>query len=551
MAARAKTKAPEKQTVSDATSAYAAVPVNPDDIGAELLPILSKGLYTDPFHAVREYVQNAVDAGAKKVRLKLTGNSIVIDDNGGGMSYEALVQARQFGVSTKNSQDHVGFRGIGIYSAYDLCNRLLITTTVAGEPHQSVLLFDFGAMKAQLADDRASGNRTPLHKLIEDNSLFSKEPAARSAAGTNVLMEDVNSFHINRLRDTERLSRYILRNLPVDFDDEFLHREQIKQHLTTHVPGYKAVVIDLDIPPDPRTQIARPAIPHLEEPQLRVIDGVDGKPIAVIWACLYKGADGEKKGKVPDEYEDSRGFVYKVKGFTIGDNTRLQNLFKVGSATLYHWYTGEIYVVDDAVIPNTERDDFEANSAYEQLREKVKDALKDLERHASRFQAREKAAEDFRGATARLGAIEGEIKKDVGDRFEHLSELDQIITRLEKQKAKLAADLKDAAKATLKKAHTLKDAVRKAIEKPTANEKRRKKAAGSATAGSRRKESPRAPTVSKLVEDAGVDIPKQLTALVEIIDEAIEAVLPPGSDIHTSLIGEIEAGLMREYGDAD
>ena len=45
---------------------FAKFQLKPEDIGGELLPILSKGLYTDPLHAVREYVQNSVDADAQK-----------------------------------------------------------------------------------------------------------------------------------------------------------------------------------------------------------------------------------------------------------------------------------------------------------------------------------------------------------------------------------------------------------------------------------------------------------------------------------------------------
>src|SRR6266487_5353947 len=76
-------------TVSDD---FSDVAVKPEDIGGELLPILSKGLYTNPFHALREYVQNAVDADAKLIRIKLTGNSLLIHDDGIGMSLDDLVE---------------------------------------------------------------------------------------------------------------------------------------------------------------------------------------------------------------------------------------------------------------------------------------------------------------------------------------------------------------------------------------------------------------------------------------------------------------------------
>src|SRR5947207_5881407 len=90
------------------------LPIDPNDIGGELLAILSKGLYTNPLDCIREYIQNAVDARARNVIIKITGNSVMIFDDGNGMDFYELVQARQFGLSSKSLAEHVGFRGIGI-----------------------------------------------------------------------------------------------------------------------------------------------------------------------------------------------------------------------------------------------------------------------------------------------------------------------------------------------------------------------------------------------------------------------------------------------------
>src|SRR2546430_5358998 len=149
-------------------------PVHSEDIGGELLAILSKGLYTNPLDCIREYVQNAVDARAKNVTIKITGNSVVILDNGQGMSLEELVQARQFGLSRKSLTEHVGFRGIGIYSGFDLCNRLVITTKKVGETKAHILEFDFGAMKVLLERERQESQnpRTSLTQLLSTHSHF-------------------------------------------------------------------------------------------------------------------------------------------------------------------------------------------------------------------------------------------------------------------------------------------------------------------------------------------------------------------------------------------
>ena len=48
------------------------------DIGAEIISVLTKGMYPDPRDAFREYVQNGVDANAINIQIKVRGDSIVV-----------------------------------------------------------------------------------------------------------------------------------------------------------------------------------------------------------------------------------------------------------------------------------------------------------------------------------------------------------------------------------------------------------------------------------------------------------------------------------------
>ena len=49
------------------------IPLEPWEVGGELLDILSRGLYTDAKDALREYVQNSVDAVANNVHITIDG----------------------------------------------------------------------------------------------------------------------------------------------------------------------------------------------------------------------------------------------------------------------------------------------------------------------------------------------------------------------------------------------------------------------------------------------------------------------------------------------
>ena len=83
--------------------------INHNDVGAEIISILTKGMYKDPKDALREYIQNSVDAKAKNVEVKIRRKSIVIIDDGLGMDKDKMRNAVRVGISEKNPNENVGF----------------------------------------------------------------------------------------------------------------------------------------------------------------------------------------------------------------------------------------------------------------------------------------------------------------------------------------------------------------------------------------------------------------------------------------------------------
>jgi DNA mismatch repair ATPase MutL len=78
--------------------------------------------------ALREYIQNSIDAHTQTIELIVDPSTITVSDDGKGMSREEARNSIRLGISNKNPIEHVGFRGIGIYSAFNLCNRLEVFT---------------------------------------------------------------------------------------------------------------------------------------------------------------------------------------------------------------------------------------------------------------------------------------------------------------------------------------------------------------------------------------------------------------------------------------
>lgn len=562
-------------------------PVSSEDIGGELLATLSKGLYSNPLDCIREYVQNAVDAQAKTVTIKVTGNSVLIFDDGRGMDIGELVQARQVGLSPKSLTDYVGFRGIGIYSGFDLCNRLLITAKKEGETKAHILEFDFGAMKVLLERERqeSQSQRTPLTQLLSTYSHFMQEADDPDRHYTIVQLEEISDIYIDQLADHEKLRKYILLNLPIDFDDDFHYKETIYEHIHQYIKGYNAVKVILETDAAPRELVCRPNIPNLRKPELNVIKNAKDDPIACYWACLHIGG-----GKIPEEYADHRGFVYRVKGFTIGDNRRLSGQFKKGSSALYWWYTGEIFVLDHNVIPNSARNDFEASTAKSQLEIGVKKTLNELEGIASSYQKQGRADTIIEKSSHELLEIEEKVATQRYESYKVYSALEDLIQTVEAQQKN--ASNRQHPEELLQRAKKLQQVVSNKTDDPLERMKQYKKvsqtsiplplppsplilkmesedldkievpslikesqphqAPDSYSSSSLAPNSESVSTLMQVFENAGWDVTGDCIRIIEIIDASLSDVLIRGSDSYVKLLDDLEAklnnGVIDELG---
>ena len=115
-----------------------------EDIGSQTMEIISKGLYSDPFHLIREYVQNAVDAKPRdSITISIQGRDIFVHDRGCGLDEQRLNEAKQIGITSKNFAENVGFRGIGIWSALGVAEKLILTTSIKGEDKKRILVINF------------------------------------------------------------------------------------------------------------------------------------------------------------------------------------------------------------------------------------------------------------------------------------------------------------------------------------------------------------------------------------------------------------------------
>ena len=138
------------------------IKITKHDIDAEIISILTKDIYFDPCDALREYVQNGIDANAQNMEIKIRGNSIVVGDDGCGMDEETMRKAVRVGISDKRPSVDVVFRGIGIYSSFHLCDNLRIYSRSKTDNTPYLLSFDFKKMREILHQQQVGRLKSQL-----------------------------------------------------------------------------------------------------------------------------------------------------------------------------------------------------------------------------------------------------------------------------------------------------------------------------------------------------------------------------------------------------
>jgi len=114
----------------------------------------SSQVLTDAISAVKELIDNALDARASSIVVEISTNAldvIQVKDNGHGIAPEdrALVcqryctsKIRDFSDVSRIGGTSLGFRGEALASAVEMSGSVVVTTRVEGEPVATSRTFD-------------------------------------------------------------------------------------------------------------------------------------------------------------------------------------------------------------------------------------------------------------------------------------------------------------------------------------------------------------------------------------------------------------------------
>ena len=357
-------------------------------LGVHLLESITLGMYSDPLHCIREYIQNAYDSIRDARRKSLLGDDqgrieLIVDretsvlkvrDDGVGMSpEEAIVKLVDIGASDKASTEmgateHAGFRGIGRLAGISYCKRLCFETSDGGSKICRVELNAGGINELT----RPGQPPQTIVDAINKNCVAVDLPTSGKHRFFEVMLEGVTEATLLNL---EELEEYLELTAPVRHDpSRWRFQENIKGFAKK--AGYPESIETVRLflcGPDGsvRREIFRPfkdafTTKNAKGQAKRRVDVND--VVALPRSGDYTGWWGwlavhKRQGALADV--SFSGLRVRMHNIAVGDHSIIQKLWT--TASLAQWCFGEVHIVNRDFVPNSQRNDFEPSSAWSQL----------------------------------------------------------------------------------------------------------------------------------------------------------------------------------------
>ena len=351
-------------------------------MGADILNLITTGMYHTPLAIYREYIQNAADAiegskWAEKGRVEIsidTGDRTVrIRDNGPGLTH---VQTKrdliQIARSRKRRGVDRGFRGIGRLSGLAFADTVTFRTRSRTTQAVSEVRWDGTRLRESVAEGEDPG------RIIENCVNVSKvEGADWPDHFFEVEIGHVARHAANRILNRDAVRKYIGEVGPVPMSEEFPFRKDIETLFEDrHQPLTLEVTINGEEKPIRRRHGAglkfsedRTGV-FLELEPVRVPAADTDKDAAIGWI-----AHSSYLGAIPREL-GIRGIRLREGNIQIGGEKALDTLFR--EERFNRWCVGELHVVDERLLPNGRRDYFEPGPHMRQIENHLESIIQRL-----------------------------------------------------------------------------------------------------------------------------------------------------------------------------
>jgi len=358
--------------------------------GANIIEILTAGMYQNSKVIYREYIQNSCDQidkaeqlgilpqrntdgrypdsgqGIVNIWLKPEDRYISIEDNATGITVADFEKTlRKTADSDKIIGQNKGFRGIGKLCGLAYCKRLVFTSRWSGENVVSIVSYDAQKMRKMINEVNTKAERHSANDVLNAISEFSTRDADDSDPKHFFRVEliDINDENEELFggRDEDNLKRlidYLSFVAPVPYSGDFLYRSEVYDHAKKIGVKIDEYVIKIN-----GTQIFKKYKTRLKtgngedqvfDVQFHDFIADDNSLLGWMWF-------GETSFKAAiKEEEISRGLRLRKENIQIGNDDILRGMFtrdKRGNS----YFIGEVFAVSRELIPNSQRSYFNEN----------------------------------------------------------------------------------------------------------------------------------------------------------------------------------------------
>lgn len=355
--------------------------------GKFLLEILTRGMYSNPMHVYREYIQNSSDSIDKAIEAGILqsadaeihisidekGRSIIIRDNGLGIPLNITrIKLMNVGVSDKDGITERGFRGIGRLGGLAYAEKVQFVTSAIGDSTRTIMTCDCIRMQQLL--QKSNNETSDIMETFKAISAFEEQPEDSNEHYFEVRLLGVPQE--SGLLDEDDVIRYLSETAPIDFDSQqFPQARKIRDHFSEKgfpitcykilrgarkKPIYKLYSRSLSMGKQGRTK----AKDYVRDVEFIYKEASDGKPLYIGWLAIT-----DFSGVISDE--SVQGIRFRKGNILVGSGTTFANFFPSEGHNANRMFAGEIHVLHDELVPNSQRDDFEPSTAYNEMRKSL------------------------------------------------------------------------------------------------------------------------------------------------------------------------------------
>lgn len=352
--------------------------------GKFLLEILTKGMYSNPMHIYREYIQNSSDSIDKAIADGILNvadakihifidereRNVIIKDNGAGIPLEiAKVKLMNVGASDKDGVTERGFRGIGRLGGLAYAEKVQFVTSAVGDTMKTIMTCDCVRMQQLL--QKSNKETADIMETFKAISTFDEQPEDSEKHYFEVHLIGVPEE--SELLNEEKTEQYLSETAPIDFDSQkFVQARKIREYfklkgypITCYKilfsnrmkPIYKLYSRCMETGKQERTKNKD----YVRDVEFIYQETSDGKPLYIGWIAIT-----DFSGILSDEAV--QGIRFRKGNILIGNSTTFTRFFPSEGHNANRMFAGEIHVLHDELIPNSQRDDFEPSAVYNEMR---------------------------------------------------------------------------------------------------------------------------------------------------------------------------------------